>query len=288
MISRRIVIIAAAVAAAFFLAAYVAYWFIVAGEIRASAGAWMEDRRADGYAVESGPVAVGGFPAAFRVSIEEFAIGAPNGDWRAATARIEAAPASVFSLEVWDAAPAGEVLAVIATASGPVELTLEGARLLTRTRGGALRRAEAYLDAATLAAPEPLLMTEVFGDRLEDVSLVLTQAPDADAVTIESAFLRWGEAEFGAQGALGVDETGHLAGMLNLGLSQPERFLEALGEAGVMGEAEMRFARAGLAIAPRNEDGHVVLPFAFQNGTAYVGPAPIGDAPLVHAPESNS
>ena len=81
---RRILTILV-IAAAAFAALYVFYWIYVSGQIKEQTLAWAEDRRAEGYAIELGRVDVNGFPAAFEVQVTDFAIGAPNNDWSAAT-----------------------------------------------------------------------------------------------------------------------------------------------------------------------------------------------------------
>jgi len=285
---RRILTILV-IAAAAFAALYVFYWIYVSGQIKEQTLAWAEERRAEGYAIEMGRVDVNGFPAAFDVQVTDFAIGAPNNDWSAATRALHARPASVFDLEVWDAQPESEVRAVIGSDEGPLELSLEGARLLLQSVDGEVVRTEAYLDSAELTSDQSYPVIDALGRRIEDVEIFLS-AEDLDAgeVIIDSAQMSWGALDVSAAGVLGVDPAGFLAGTGQLGLSDPERFLDALQQAGILDNRARQFAQIAVAIAPRNEEDRVVLPVSFNGGKAYIGPAPVGAAPRIHAPETNS
>src|SRR6266849_1447666 len=50
-------------------ASYAGYWFYIAGRLPEVIAAWAEGRRADGYSVRWDSLAVGGFPASFRVTL---------------------------------------------------------------------------------------------------------------------------------------------------------------------------------------------------------------------------
>lgn len=277
------------VAVAAFAGLYSFYWFYISGQIEDQTQTWIAERRAEGYQVEFGRIAVTGFPAAFNARITDFTIGAPGGDWRASAPAIGAHPASVFDLQVWEAMPEGSLSAEIEADDGRIGLTLSGAKLLMQARNGNVVRTEAYADAVTLEPGQSIALTDALGDRIEDVTIFLTaEDPQSGDITIESAALSWGALDIAASGKLGADDAGYLSGALQMALSDSDQFITALTDAGILDDRGGQFARLAMTIAPRNEDGDVIVPLSFNSGKTYIGPAPVGDAPRIQAPDTNS
>lgn len=68
----------AVAALALIAAVYAGYWNYLAGQVRAGIEQWAADRRAEGYGVEYGPVAVFGFPFLFEAVIVDPVLTAPG------------------------------------------------------------------------------------------------------------------------------------------------------------------------------------------------------------------
>jgi hypothetical protein len=66
---RRIIAAAVVLLLVAAAASYTGYWFYIAGRLPAAIAGWAEARRAEGYSVRWDSLAVGGFPASFRVTI---------------------------------------------------------------------------------------------------------------------------------------------------------------------------------------------------------------------------
>lgn len=66
---RRIIVAAVALPLAAATAGYTGYWFYIAGRLPDAIAGWAEARRAEGYNLRWDGLAVGGFPASFRVTI---------------------------------------------------------------------------------------------------------------------------------------------------------------------------------------------------------------------------
>jgi len=76
----RYYLIGAAVAA--LIAAYVGYWFYAAGLFRDGAERWVAERRAAGWVVEHGPIAMGGFPFRLEMTVPAPHLAGNGMDWR--------------------------------------------------------------------------------------------------------------------------------------------------------------------------------------------------------------
>lgn len=85
----------AAVAVVLLAAGWSAAWFHFAGQIEARMAAWAEAQRAQGLTVEYRRLAVGGFPLAWRVTVDEPAMagaGAARWSWRGERALVSLRP----------------------------------------------------------------------------------------------------------------------------------------------------------------------------------------------------
>jgi hypothetical protein len=142
---------------------YTAYWFHVAGEVRKQIRNWSDARRAAGWTVEMGEVAVHGFPAKVRATIPHPHLAAPSGvAWRGETLELSSSP---FTL-------------------GRIEADSPGHHRLT------VRGREAALDAGSAHA-----VLAIGQGRLRDVHLTMAglilELPDAEpltAATLDATF----------------------------------------------------------------------------------------------------
>lgn len=75
----RYYLIGAAVIA--IIAAYVGYWFYAAGLFRDGAERWVAERRAAGWVVEHGPIAMGGFPFRLEMTVPAPHLAGNGMDW---------------------------------------------------------------------------------------------------------------------------------------------------------------------------------------------------------------
>ncbi|HET7409745.1 MAG TPA: DUF2125 domain-containing protein, partial [Paracoccaceae bacterium] len=202
---------------------------------------------------------------------------------------LAATTASPFTLTDWMIEPAEDFTVEIASDAGPVVLSATNGRMRVLETPEGAWRASAAADAIDIETGAPTLVTEIFGDRIRMPQLLVgTETDEAERVEIETARRVWGAADLAATGELGADEDGYLDGELELALADPAAFLAALVEAGVMEQQEATIASAFLALAPKNEDGATVIPIAFRDRRTFIGPIPAGEAPRLHAPETNS
>lgn len=268
---------------------YCAYWFVMASRMKAEVQAWFDDRAGEGYAVEMTALDVGGFPGPFEVTAEDFAMGAPNGDWTMRAAALEAATATPFTISDWRVEPEGDFILEFAGDESPVTVTGVNARMRVLETPDDAWRASAAADEINIDSGAPMIVTDIFGTQIRAAQLLVsTDADEADSVNIETARMIWGAADLDATGELGANDQGYLTGELELALADPQAFLARLVEAGVLSQSEAAIATAFLAIAPKNDDGATIIPVSFRDQRTFIGPVPAGDAPRLHAPETNS
>ncbi len=268
---------------------YCAYWFVMANRMKAEVQAWFDDRAEEGYAVEMAALDVGGFPGPFKVTAEDFAMGAPNGDWTMRASALEAATATPFTISDWRVEPDGDFVTEFASDEGPVTVNAANARMRVLETPEGAWRASAAADEINIESGSPMIVTEIFGTQIRAAQLLVsTDSDNADSVNVETARMIWGAADLDAAGELGANAEGYLTGELELALADPQAFLHRLVEAGVLSQQEATIATAFLAIAPKNDDGATVIPVSFHDQRTFIGPVPAGDAPRLHAPETNS
>jgi hypothetical protein len=189
---RRLLIAIVAVAV-LIPAGYTAYWFMAAASVRESIADWAEARRAEGFLVVHGEVAISGFPGRLVARMEAPAVARPGGQpawwWRGDRLIAEAAPWAPSIITVTLPTDMGlvyrrhgeerEVTAILE--SGTAWVTLDGgvARHITMEATG--------IDAMTPRGPAALVRFEgeAWRGDGETIELVfdarrLTLTPDAD------------------------------------------------------------------------------------------------------------
>ena len=131
------------------------YWFVVSGQIRNQAEAWIADQEAAGYEIAHEGLSVSGYPFRFSLRAQTPDIAAPEaeGGWRAGVAEL-AATAQFYDLNHWIITPAGQVALETLTDDGPARWTaaFEAARLSLSGAGGVTQRIGASVQALTLQA----------------------------------------------------------------------------------------------------------------------------------------
>lgn len=109
---RKRYFVLAAIALIVASAAYSAFWFSVAGGLRAGLEPWAAARRSEGYTVAWETASVGGFPLSFRFSFEGASFGGSQPAPFTAKAPTLVLSAAPWNLERWQAvAPHGAELA---------------------------------------------------------------------------------------------------------------------------------------------------------------------------------
>lgn len=89
-------------------AAYSAFWFSIAGGLRAGLDPWAAARRSEGYAVAWDTASVGGFPFSFRIFFEGASFGGSRPALFTARAPALVLSAAPWNLHLWEAlAPQG-------------------------------------------------------------------------------------------------------------------------------------------------------------------------------------
>ncbi len=117
---------------------YTGYWFAAAIQIERGIADWVASARAQGYAIEHGAIAVGGFPFRFRIDLADPAVAQPAGPlpWRFRAERLKVTlpPFSPNRLEI-ESDTAIEFK--IGDADDAVTILSRAARLETRLTPGA-------------------------------------------------------------------------------------------------------------------------------------------------------
>jgi hypothetical protein len=124
---RRIIAAAVALLLAAAAASYTGYWFYIAHRLPDTIAAWAQARAAEGYDLRWGSLAVGGFPASFRVTATGVALAGARPLPFEATADAVIGEARPWNLRRWRVG------------------ALDGARVEAPTRGAAISAAR--LDA---------------------------------------------------------------------------------------------------------------------------------------------
>lgn len=82
-------------------AAYTGYWLVVAAKLEARVAGWIDDRRAEGFRIDHGPISRSGFPNRLRLEMPTVNVTAPAGwAWRSAGLRLETSPLAPQALRL--------------------------------------------------------------------------------------------------------------------------------------------------------------------------------------------
>lgn len=154
---------------------YTGSWFYAAAEIRSAVDAWIEARRAEGYAVDHRGLTVDGFPSRITAELAAPAIGRPDDArawaWQGDRLAAQAWPWAMNRLQVtlpaeqrfaYRRAPGGERIVTATTAQGDVVLEFAG---------GAVERMTAVVTGLTLTTSEGetrVARIELRGRRADD------------------------------------------------------------------------------------------------------------------------
>jgi hypothetical protein len=163
---RFLVLMAALVLVA--AAAYTAYWFHVAGQLRKGIEGWAEQRRAQGWQVAWSDLSVGGFPLTVTARVVAPALTSPAGlHWDTGAVAASANPFDITKVHL--TAPGRHTLTGLTLEAGGAEGDLDMAA------DGRLEIANAALSNVKAEMPgfEPVTAAVV--------ALVLDPLPDADA-----------------------------------------------------------------------------------------------------------
>jgi hypothetical protein len=123
---------------------------------------------------------------------------------------------------------------------------------------------------ATLAFDRPWDRHSVEGDN-----------PVLELVAIRNLALAWGELDLRGRGTLAVDEEGFAEGRLDLRTSNWEAMLDVAEASGALDPTLAGAVRAGLGLIARlgGDRNALDVPLDFRDGTARLGPIPLGPAP---------
>jgi hypothetical protein len=241
-------------------AGYTAYWFHMANRLRAGVEPWAEARRAQGYAVGWSAVAVGGFPATFRLRFTDATFAAA----RPFPVTLSG-PALVGEAKVWDL----QRWALHAAEGGRAELTSSGEAFTAAGLDGTLVLDDPAGTAIDFTAHDVTTSGVVSGVRIADLEakLSLPRHPARDhrdtsvavSIGVSHATLPWSPRPFGSD-----IETLSLAGTLKGALppGQLRASLDAWRADGGTVELEQATLRWGRLDATAN--GTLALDAALQ------------------------
>ena len=118
-------------------------------------------------------------------------------------------------------------------------------------------------------------------DRPWDRHTVESDNPVLEEVEIRDLALTWGKVDLRGQGTLAVDAQGFAEGRLDLRARNWERMLDVAEASGALDPTLAGAVRAGLGLIARlsGDRNALDVPLDFRDGTARLGPIPLGPAP---------
>jgi len=97
---------------------------------------------------------------------------------------------------------------------------------------------------------------------------------------VRRAQLFWGPAQLEGDGDVTLDSRARVDGRLSVIMADPDALFDALIAGRVISRDQGEALRLAAMMAPRREAG-VALPFRLQDGGLFLGPARVGDAPIL-------
>jgi len=287
--TRKLLIVSIALSLIVGIGGYIAYWFMAASQLERQTLAWIEDRRAAGYAAAHGDIGVSGFPGAFTVSIDGLALGAPDGSWRAAAPQVTARSNGPFGLGLWTAESETARIEF-----GPEDdpATIDIAQIATQTEvsGQQVKAVSVDWESADIRYDGTASVGGVIDERLSNGRIAVIEDPEnTDRAEIVEARLDWNDTAIEASGNLGADAQGYLTGDLTMDVQNLEARIDAMREAGWIGQDEARFVIGALALAPRTDSGAIQVPIQADGRRVMAfGFVALFDAPRIYEPDANS
>jgi len=118
---------------------------------------------------------------------------------------------------------------------------------------------------------------------------VIEDPENTDRAEIVEARLDWNDTAIEASGNLGADAQGYLTGDLTMDVQNLEARIDAMREAGWIGQDEARFVIGALALAPRTDSGAIQVPIQADGRRVMAfGFVALFDAPRIYEPDANS
>ena len=294
-------------------AGYGLYWNMLAGRFLDGIEGWTEARRAEGYQVDYGEIAVAGFPLWLRAVIAEPVVSKSGAKmswhWRGPALTISARP---WRLTDTKAQAPGRHLVTVGTAGKtrildvnagalnvllkwavmsalPLEVRVEAKEVTYRSSpvAGLGRRTEDLSLYAEVKGAPPVSYSSAAMSRWRD---------DGGTVEIRSLNVRHGPLEMAGAGTIALD--GDLQPLAAFSIDV-RGFLEAvdgLESAGMIEPKGAEFVKAVLAVLASGqgrwageaegeaEGKKIKVPLSIQDGYFYVGPVAVGRVPLLHWP----
>src|SRR5216683_1331251 len=273
-------------------ASYAGYWFYIAGRLPEVIAAWAEGRRADGYSVRWDSLAVGGFPASFRVPLAGAAFaGARPLPFQTAAATVigEARP---WNLRRWrvnapqgarveapsegDTVAAAALDATVAIGADDATVALAAHQIVGGGAAAALRIATA--DAQLVLPARAPADHRQDGARLtlRLMGIAVPRAVPSLGATVDAVTL---------SGALkGAVPAGQLRQALTASIENHDAVIDAAVAGGTLRADDASLAKVllGLMVKP-GIDGkkQLTLPVTLQNRRLYLGPAQIAVLPAI-------
>ncbi|MEQ3625091.1 MAG: DUF2125 domain-containing protein [Celeribacter sp.] len=107
--------------------------------------------------------------------------------------------------------------------------------------------------------------------------------PQAQRITLRDATLNWGDVQITGTGDIDIRDDGRPEGELDLSAKGWRKLLDIATQAGLLPADQARtIASAAGFFAGGSE--RLSLPLSFRNGRTYLGPVPLGPAPILRQP----
>ena len=110
---------------------------------------------------------------------------------------------------------------------------------------------------------------------------VVGGVPDVETLVVRDMSLRWGALDLRGQGEVRADPLGYAEGELNLRVRDWEAVLASAEAAEAIGPAQAEALELALGLLAGISGGRdaIEVPLAFDEGSTFIGPVRIGDAP---------
>ncbi len=295
-------------------AGYGLYWNMLAGQFADAIHGWAEARRAGGYQVDYGDIAVGGFPFWLRAAIAEPVV-SKSGEkqswrWRGPALSISTRPWRVTRTKA--RAPGRHLLTVTAPGrTGTLDLNAEALNVFLNWSVLSALPLEARIEAKEVTFRSSPVAGLGRKTQILSLSAEATGVPprslgaaamahwrdDGGTVEIRKLNIRHGPLQMDGDGTIALDRDLQPQGAFSLKVRGFLEAVDGLEAAGIIKPRGAEIVKAVLSVLARGqgkwaeeaeeeaEGKRIKVPLSIQDGNFYVGPVAVGRVPPLHWPD---
>ncbi len=291
-------------------AVYSGVWFFFAGQVRDGIEQWAADRRAEGFGVEYGPIAVGGFPFLFETVIVDPVLAAPGEhgfrSWQGPVMIMQARPWALSKVRVL---AFGRHRVTAMTGGKPKTIDIEfGSLIAALDFSPAGASFAATINAADIVYPrDPVaglgrttkrlnVSVAVKGDipRIRNAETMARWRDNGGTIEVSNLDIGHGPLDLTGEGTGALDADMQPIGAFSLNVRGFNEAIDRLRVVGIIKPntaALMKTVLGMLAQGQKDksatEDADMLkVPLSLQNRKVYLGPVAVAEMPVVRWPPS--